>query len=92
MILNSSKIKQKLLSTDGEVDERNCFGKVTRHFFSRKVCSKNRNHAKDIDDFDTVLIASRFIINQNFIVACFDEMRELETGTRGNRLIIYSPL
>ena len=37
-----------MLTTNGVVHARNYLDKVTRHFLSRKVCSKNRSHAKDI--------------------------------------------
>ena len=45
---NSAKLKHKLQTIDGVVHARTWLDKVTHHFLSRKVCAKNRFHAKEI--------------------------------------------
>ena len=45
---NSAKLEHKLLARDDVVHARYCLDKVTRNFLSRKGCSKNRFHTKDI--------------------------------------------
>ena len=48
LIANFARLKHQLLITDDVAHARYCLDKATCHFFLRKVCPKNRFHARDI--------------------------------------------